>query len=384
MPPFQLMLPILAALLLLAFPNRLTAQLTILHNFGDGSVTNDGAYPSAGLIQAPNGNFFGVTEQQANHVKTFAGTVFEMTLGGTVSVIYRFGIKSHIYSNQPLLYYQGKLLGVTVSTSSTETGALFALRKAHSTGLWGLSYWQKNLGAYGSPILGSDGNLYGVGAVGSGIGGVYGINPTTHQIVTTYSFNYSNFGLGPGLVEGNDKNFYGSTNGLQGFQYHSGAIFQLTPSGQVTFTQFIPLQAAGPMIQVSNGTFYGIGAAFGGIEVNSSGFVYSYLPNGSGTYLHNFGQGSDGANPVGTVVLGPNGNLYGVTTTGGTANSGIIFQLSLTDGSYTIMHNFGDGSVPNDGLYPLGSLIVGQDNNLYGTTSGGGTAGLGTIFKISP
>jgi uncharacterized repeat protein (TIGR03803 family) len=104
---------------------------------------------------------------------------------------------------------------------------------------------------------------------------------------------------------------------------------------------------------------------------------------GSPSILHLFGQGSDGTFPVGTVVQGPNGDLYGVTSRGGTAGSGILFEVS-TLGVYTILHNFGDGSIPNDGSGPQGTLIVGKDKNLYGTTAGGGKAGLGTVFKFTP
>jgi uncharacterized repeat protein (TIGR03803 family) len=373
-----LLLTVAIGLFLFGIEDRAHAQLTILHSFGDGSVTDDGANPGAGLVQAPNGDFFGVTYSQAKKPKIPAGTVFRMTVAEEVSVIYRFGLKSNLWSNQPLLFYHGKLIGVTAS------GSLFQLRKVASTGKWRLLFWQKNLGANGNAILGSDGNFYGVGAVGSGIGGVYGINPTTHQITAVYSFpNTANYGLGPGLVEGNDGNFYGSTNKLPGLQYQWGAIFQLTPSGQVTFTQFGGLEATGPMIQASNGTFYGIGATFNDIGTESPGFVFSYTPTGSVSVIHAFGQGSDGDYPVGTVVQGPNSNLYGITPLGGTAGYGIIFEIS-TLGNYTIVHNFGDGSVPNDGLSPSGTLIVGKDNNLYGTTSGGGKAGLGTIFKFTP
>jgi uncharacterized repeat protein (TIGR03803 family) len=48
------------------------------------------------------------------------------------------------------------------------------------------------------------------------------------------------------------------------------------------------------------------------------------------------------------------------------------------------LHNFGDGSVANDGKGPVGTLVVGKDKNLYGATATGGSAGLGTVFKISP
>jgi uncharacterized repeat protein (TIGR03803 family) len=376
-PRFRLMVSILAAMFFFAFQRPADAQLTILHSFGDGSVTDDGAYPQAGLIQAPNGNFFGVTTNQAKQPKVAAGTVFQMTPAGQVSVIHRFGLKSNLCSEWPLLYYHGKLIGVTFGPSSKGTGAVFALRKSASAGEWRLTFWQGVAGLAGSVILGSDGNFY-----GAGDSGVLRISSTTPHQVTTFSTGNSNFLLAPGLVEGSDGNFYGSTLRLENLQYPWGAIFQLTPSGQATFTQYEVLQATGPMIQASNGTFYGIGATFDAIGTACPGIVFSYTPNGSTGILHTFGQGSDGTYPVGTVVQGPNGDLYGVTSLGGTAGSGILFEVS-TLGVYTILHNFGDGSIPNDGSAPQGTLVVGKDNNLYGTTLGGGKAGLGTVFKFT-
>jgi uncharacterized repeat protein (TIGR03803 family) len=84
------------------------------------------------------------------------------------------------------------------------------------------------------------------------------------------------------------------------------------------------------------------------------------------------------------VVQGPNGNLYGVALAGGTTNGGVLFEISTDGSSYTILHKFGDGSVPNDGIAPSGPLLVGSDKNLYGETSSGGTANQGIIFKFSP
>src|ERR1700722_9761681 len=88
-----LLLTVAIGLFFSGIENQAHAQLTILHSFGDGSVTDDGVNPGAGLIQAPNGDFFGVTYSQAKKPKIPAGTVFRMTAAEEVSVIYRFGLK---------------------------------------------------------------------------------------------------------------------------------------------------------------------------------------------------------------------------------------------------------------------------------------------------
>jgi uncharacterized repeat protein (TIGR03803 family) len=84
------------------------------------------------------------------------------------------------------------------------------------------------------------------------------------------------------------------------------------------------------------------------------------------------------------VTQGPNGNLYGLTSDDGTAGKGTIFEVFIDSFSFKVLHNFGDGTVENDGAYPVGTLVLGSDNNFYGTTSEGGSAGLGTVFRISP
>ena len=378
-----------AGIIFLACQNSVNAQLTILHSFGDGTVANDGAHPGAGLVQAPGGDFFGVTSSQAVAPNTTAGTVFQLTPKGKLTVIQRFG-KTAAYD--PLLYYKGRLIGVTV-TPETDTGTLFALRHL-TTGQWKLSDWYQFGGtnelAYpaGNVILGSDGFFYGTTVIGGpNYGGtVYKLDPTTHQATLVFGFAtaYGAFGPANGLVQGNDGNFYCATAQLAGYRYgYYGAIIQVTPGGQATGEAFPNMLATGPFIQGSNGTFYGVGGTFTNEYIQSSGFVFSFTTTGTLQIQHTFGQGTDGAYPAGTVVQGPNGDLYGITYQGGTAGYGILFKLSTDGTSYNILHNFGDGSVSNDGLTPYGTLIVGHDGNLYGTTDSGGSAGLGTVFKFT-
>ena len=86
-------------------------------------------------------------------------------------------------------------------------------------------------------------------------------------------------------------------------------------------------------------------------------------------------------NPI--CSKGADGNFYGTTESGGSADEGTVFKIT-PQGTVTILHNFGDGSVTNDGMQPTSALIQGADGNFFGTTSGGGSATFGTAFKITP
>ena len=92
------------------------------------------------------------------------------------------------------------------------------------------------------------------------------------------------------------------------------------------------------------------------------------------------------------------GNFYGTTASGGStasgsANSncasanvysgysgcGTIYRITPT-GISTVLYSF--GSTLEDGTVPTGALLQARDGNLYGTTTGGGAANEGTVFKL--
>jgi uncharacterized repeat protein (TIGR03803 family) len=77
-------------------------------------------------------------------------------------------------------------------------------------------------------------------------------------------------------------------------------------------------------------------------------------------------------------VQGSDGNFYGTTSGGGTYGQGTVFKISA-NGALNSLYSF---TGTNDGAIPNG-LVQGSDGNFYGTTSGGGTYGQGTVFKIS-
>jgi len=361
------------------------AQLTILHSFGDGTVPNDGAKPMAGLIQAPDNNFYGTTSEQAGNLYHGNGTVFRLTVGGSVTIVHGFARGQHMDPLAALLYYNGELIGTTGRGGNLNYGTVFRTKLNGETVRWHEFTGTDGREPMASVILGSDGNLYGttIGGGSSLAGTVFKLSPTRpHTLTVLYSFtDVQGEGSGPlaALFLAQDGNYYGTTGfGLNG----GGLIFQLTPAGKLTYIYQFPINNIpnAPLIQDQAGNFYGTdvgGGTYGG------GIVFKMTPSFKVSILHSFGKGSDGYAPGG-VVFGPNGNLYGVTNVGGSTNRGTIFELSPDGSTYAVLHNFSDGSIANDGLQPNGPLVVGSDNNLYGTTKVGGSQNVGTTFRISP
>ena len=130
------------------------------------------------------------------------------------------------------------------------------------------------------------------------------------------------------------------------------------------------------------GGTHGYGTVFRLNQVNSA-WVF--------TSLYEFTGGSDGGEPIGGVVIGPGGALFGTTQQGGIGNNGVVFSLrppstfcrSLTCyWNETLLHSFTGAP---DGFNPWGEkLVFDSAGNIYGTTTNGGVHGGGTVFELSP
>jgi uncharacterized repeat protein (TIGR03803 family) len=360
------------------------AQLTILHSFGDGTVPNDGARPQAGLIQASDGNFYGTTGDTA--LNPFgSGVIFQMTSAGAVSTLYTFtGLN---LSPSRLLLYNGDLVGTTsIGGRGVDSYGTPGFGTIFKTSLSGQTVFLQEFSSdsnypIGNLIPGPNGELYGTsGSADNQVGGTaFKYNPVTKKLTVLHSFP-ARSGPETPLLLGQDGNFYGSSRASHNT---TSAIFMMTPAGNVTILYTFPLftLGAGPMIQDAAGNFYGTTDLNG---TYNSGTVFKMTSQYVVTILHSFGGSGDGFGPDNGVVIGPDGNLYGTTPQGGTKDAGVIYQLAPDGSTYTILHHFYDGSVANDGYQPNAPLIVGTDNNLYGTTRWGGSANLGVIFKIVP
>ena len=185
------------------------------------------------------------------------------------------------------------------------------------------------------------------------------------------------------LMEGSDGWLYGLTyvGGTEG----SGTIFKISKNG----SGFVQIHSftnggypLGGLVEASDGALCGRTSNSG---ADGSATVFKCNKDGSGfTLLHVFpppGTTGDGTTPMGSLIRGNDGILYGATFGGGAANLGTVFGLSANGGNYTNLHSFAGGT---DGSYPATGVCQGLDGALYGMTQGGGSNGYGTVFKLNP
>ena len=302
---------------------------SVLQAFG----TSNHQSPNA-LVQGTDGNFYGTTQRGGAGY----GSVFSLTPGGAQTTLYSFS-------------------GIDGATP------------------------------FAGLVQGRDGDLYGTTSQGGagGLGTVFRMTPTG-ALTTLYSFSGTD-GANPyaGLVQGTDGSFYGTT--YQGGAGDCGTAFRITPSGALTtlhsFLAYVNGQyPAGGLVQGADGNFYGT------TEQAGSGFgtVFKMTPDGALTTLHSFNWDPDGAYPEAGLVQGADGSFYGTTSyagyhgVGAGCPCGTVFKITPS-GTFATIHWFGF----SDGSEPLSGLVQGTDGNFYGTTSGGGgAAGYGTLFKITP
>jgi hypothetical protein len=99
--------------------------------------------------------------------------------------------------------------------------------------------------------------------------------------------------------------------------------------------------------------------------------------------LHNFNDGPDGAAPFAGLTVGAGGVLYGTASGGGTYGGGTVFKLSQVGSAWVFSPLYEFGSRHGDGTTPYGGVVIGPNGALYGTASRGGD-NYGTVFELRP
>ncbi len=231
-----------------------------------------------------------------------------------------------------------------------------------------------------SLLQASNGLLYGTtpygGANNNGV--IFSYNIYTDTEMVLHDFGSGADGQFPGglLIQIGDSLLYGTTSG--GGANNKGTIFTYNIFTGVEKDIYDFDNSAGWFIQASDSLLYGI-TYMGG--TNDKGTIFSYnVSTGIENVLYDFGNGTDGQEPFGSLMQASNGIIYGMTVYGGTNDMGTIFSYNISKGVETVLHNFGSGT---DGNYPYGSLIQISDSLLYGMAGGGGTNNKGIIFSFN-
>jgi uncharacterized repeat protein (TIGR03803 family) len=213
------------------------------------------------------------------------------------------------------------------------------------------------------------------------------VSSRAQTLTTLYDFQGGSDGAWPcsGLVRGSQGRLYGTTQ-FGGGKDNAGTVFELSLSGNETVLhRFHIADGQNPcssLFRSSHGDFYGT-TIYGGVY----GTVFR-LHGNKLTVLHEFTGNPDGAFPVSGVIEDATGVVYGTTGQGGTGpcsgGCGTIYRIDQS-GNAMILHSFNGP----DGAGPSAGLIMDSVGSLYGTTRAGGAnqlcpqeGGCGTVFKL--
>ena len=427
----RLILTAVTVIVLCAAPATASDSLSTLYHFG--GPPRDGASPSGGLLIDSAGVIYGTTQFagkycDGRHGFFGCGTVYRLTPDkGTYveKVLHSFGGRADGSGPNGGLVEDasGALYGTTFWGGASGQGTVFKLTPSHHEYAESVLHSFGGTGDGASPgsglVIGPDGALYGTtegGGLysclnGSSCGTVFKLTPGNSGYTESvlYAFQGGTDGYSPSsaLTLDASGNIFGVTGGGGGNGCGGdgcGVVFELSPSG-ATYAETILYHFLGnpndgsapdsPLIEDSSGVLYGTTYNGGPYEM---GTIFSLTP-GSNGYVENVLYGftlnyigtSDGANPVGPLVLASSGTLYGATYNGGNGvaacgfwRCGIVYSLVPSNGAYAenILYNFEDNG---DGYYPSGGLTADASGNLYGSTREDVrlcTPDCGTIFRL--
>jgi uncharacterized repeat protein (TIGR03803 family) len=392
-------------------------SITTIYSF---QGTN-GLDPESTLIQGEDGSLYGTTRDTvapwvSNASRLYGrGTIFRLMTNGTFSTVYTFtGTNGAGTRGGLTLGKDGNLYGMTFLFDKTNEGALYKIN-ANGTFTTVLTLTLPAGTILGGLTAGSDGAFYGTSATGGlpkngrAFGSDYGSglfdNGFVFKITTNDGFKALSYfngtnGANPysGVIQGVDGNLYGSTtcDGLNSVSTNNpgghgfGSVCKLLQDGEIVpLLIFNGTNGIGPnaLIQDKVGTIYGstqgggLGYSvtndlyWGHLVIPGQGTIFRISRSGNFATLIKF-YGPNGGAPT-LLVMGKDGNVYGLTSSCGAFNAGTFFRLN-PNGTFVTLHSFtgknGDGGI--------NTLMQSSDGSFYGTSGGDGKYGFGSIVHL--
>ena len=358
---------------------------TVLHTFTGGQ---DGQNPYYGVISDSAGNLYGSTGEGGAFNQ---GTIYKLDGAGNETLLYTFtGGTDGAHPGRLIRDTAGNLYGATSRGgdlscfSGSGCGTIFKLTLTGT--LIVISRFSALLDVPGPLARDGAGNLYGTSQTDGTFswGTIFRVDKNGKKTVL-HNFNARD-GIGhSGLIRDKAGNLYG-TAVIGGSHSNTGTLFKLAPTGKFAVLHtFIPgtdgtLPQSG-VIQDPSGNLYGttwVGGAY------NLGTVFKVDAVGNETLLYSF-TGVAESNPIAGVIRDSSGNLYGTTYQGDYTHFGEVFKLD-PNGNRTVLYTFTGGA---DGRRPAAPVVRDAAGDLYGTTSEGGDfscdpLGCGVVFKITP
>lgn len=347
----------------------------ILYSFA-GANSGDGWNPNNVLISNDGNTLVG-----SNGYGGLGGlgAIFTIKVNSNdYNSIYSFeNTNDSLYSpNILFVSHSGINYGASLSGGANNAGGFFMVNNQGS--LTNLFSYSSAGGSTSAITEDSESNIYianqngGTGAAGV----IIKYNLITKVNSTIYNFSQNSNGWSPSaLITGVDHNLYGLTLRSSG---NNGRLFKYNLStNQMSNVYTFPsdnLSGLFPnfLMQLPTGAFYGLTQQGG----NNNQGVFFEFNNGNYTKIHDFSGSTDGYSPS-SIAYDSNGNFY-ISASGGNYGLGAIYKITSTDTKSTL-YSFKDIL---DGTNPT-NLVIGSDGNLYGVTSSGGEFGYGTLFKIT-
>lgn len=353
----------------------------------------NGQVPVGGLVADAEGNLYGTTVSGGTD-DTQGGTVYEI-MAGTHSVVtlYSFSSSGPSATNgfSPkgglVVDANGNLYGTTTQ-GHNNVGTIFEISAGNHalTTLYSFSGGADGGFPDAGLVADANGNLYGTASgFESNIGTVFEFSANTHSLTILHSFSGPD-GSNPesGITFDSSGNLYGTTN--YGGANNLGTVYEIAADTHQLTTLATFNGANGSHPELGNLTIDSQGNLYGATDRGGANGYGTIFEIAAGTHelttLASF-DGINGANPVSSLILDADGNLYGSAVNGGANNHGTIFELLA--GTHTLISLVDFNSL--NGNAPAGSVIADANGNLYGTTTSGGNfngslINSGTVFEL--
>ena len=327
------------------------------------------------------------------------GTIFRVGTNGSGFVVLRSMESLDGYAPAgELVLSGGTLIGTMIYGGNGNVGTIFKIGTSGSdfAVLKHFSFGLEEGNRPSGGVVLSGGTLFGTTSSGgtNGLGAIFKVNTngSGFAVIRQMSAPIDNFeGIYPyGRLVLSSNTLYGTASG--GGSFGNGTVFSLnTNGGGLAALKSFPLVSFGDTnldgaypdsgVTLSGSTLYG--TTYGGGTAGEGTLFKVNTDGGSFSVLKHFSQltndtNTDGAYPEGGMIVSGS-TLYGTAQYGGSAGVGTLFKMDVTGSGFGVLHSFAGG--PGDGTYPSADLTLGGAT-LFGTTWGGGSADAGTVFKV--